>query len=132
MKRKPVFTVDGIVYDVVVPEGGLKRSGQVLDGENAGRVKSGAMKRDIIGTYYNYSLTLETDRLNVAAYDQLYEVLSAPVDSHAITMPYGQETITFEAYISGVDDELKLMGDWFNRWGGLTVTFTAMEPKRRK
>ena len=29
------------------------------------------------------------------------------------------------------EDELKRMGDGFNRWGGLTVTFTAMSPKRR-
>ena len=48
-----------------------------------------------------------------------------------VTVPYGQGTVTFEAYVSGVEDELKRMGDGFNRWGGLTVTFTAMSPKRR-
>ena len=42
-----------------------------------------------------------------------------------------RRTVTFEAYVSGVEDELKRMGDGFNRWGGLTVTFTAMSPKRR-
>ncbi len=131
MTDRTVFAVDGRSYRVLVPEGGLKRSGQILDGENAGRVKSGAMKRDVIGTYYNYSLTLETNRLNVAEYDALYEVLSSPEDSHTVTVPYGQGTVTFEAYVSGVEDELKRMGDGFNRWGGLTVTFTAMSPKRR-
>ena len=36
-----------------------KRSFSVLDGDNAGRVMTGAMTRDIIGTYYNYSLEID-------------------------------------------------------------------------
>lgn len=35
-----------------------KRSFSVLDGDNAGRVMTGAMTRDIIGTYYNTALKL--------------------------------------------------------------------------
>ena len=53
-----IVTVDGTSYDVRVPAGGLKRSFQVLDGENAGRTLSGRMVRDIIGTFYNYELQI--------------------------------------------------------------------------
>lgn len=127
----PIFSVDGVAYAVTVPEGGLKRSGKVLDGENATRTKSGKMVRDVIGTYYNYALTIETQHLDTAQYDALYEVLSAPVDSHTITIPYGQGAITFEAYVANVDDELKRMQEGRNLWGGLTFSFIAMEPKRR-
>lgn len=127
----PVFTVNGRAYNVVVPDGGLKRSGKVLDGENAERAKSGRMIRDIIGTYYNYSLQLDTANLDVAEYDALYEVLSAPVDYHVITMPYGQGTITFDAYVANVDDELKRMEPGRNLWGNLTFNFIAMAPRRR-
>ena len=53
---KPVFKVDGVSYNVIVPEGGLKRQGRVLDGESVGRMLSGRMMRDIVGTYYNYAI----------------------------------------------------------------------------
>lgn len=127
---KSIFTVDGHTYEVTVPVGGLKRSGQVMDGDKAGRLQTGRMERDIIGTFYNYSLQIETQNLNVAEYDELYQVLSAPVDYHTITLPYGQSTLTFEAYVSNVNDELKLMKENRNIWGGLTFNFVAMEPQR--
>lgn len=126
----PVFKIDGKSYDVMVPDGGLQRTAAVLDGDNAGRSKSGRMIRDVIGTYYNYSLQIDTSHLNVAQYDALYEVLTSPTDSHTIVMPYGQGTLTFEAYVSNVSDGVKLMADGKTLWGDLSVTFTAMGPKR--
>ncbi len=128
---KPVFTVDGRAYNVTVPDGGLKRSGKVLDGDKAGRLQTGKMERDIIGTYYNYTLQIETKNLNVAEYDALFETLSAPVDSHVITVPYGQSTLTFDAYVANVDDELMRVQEDRNLWGKFAFTFTAMEPQRR-
>lgn len=125
-----VFTIDGTAYNVAVPEGGLKRSGKVLDGDNAGRLQSGRMQRDIIGTYYNYSMQLDTKNLDVAQYDALYQVLSAPVDYHTVVLPYGQGTLSFEAYVSNVDDELLMMHGGRNLWGNLSFNFIAMEPAR--
>ncbi len=123
-----VFTIDGKSYNVSVTD--LQRKASVLDGENAGRVMSGLMVRDIIGTYYNYSMTLDTRSLNFSDYDSLYEVLTAPVDCHSITVPYGQGTATFDAYISNADDVLKRMDGSRNLWGDLQINFVAMAPKR--
>lgn len=114
-----------------IPESGIKRSGQILDGQNAGRVLSGNMIRDIIGTYYNYSISIETQQLNVDEYDELYEAVTAPVDYHTLRVPYGQGTLTFRAYITNVDDVLETMADGVNRWGQLTLSFIAMAPQRR-
>lgn len=125
-----LFSVDGQTYNVIVPTGGLKRSGQILDGQNAGRLQSGRMERDIIGTYYNYSLTIDTRGLSNAAYDSLYQVLTAPVDYHVITMPYGQGTITFDAYVSGVEDQMLSNNGSRTFWGEMTVDFIAMGPQR--
>lgn len=126
----PIFKVDGVSYNVTVPEGGLKRQGRVLDGDNAARMLSGRMKRDIIGTYYNYVMQLDTRNLDVAQYDALYQVLSAPVDYHTVILPYGQSTLTFQAYVSNLDDELVLMQEGRNLWGNLSFTFVAMQPER--
>lgn len=124
-----VFQMDGISYRVAVIS--LTRSASILDGDNAGRkAKSGRMWRDIIGTYYNYNLELDVQNMAVAEYDRLYEALTAPVDSHVLTVPYGQGTLTFDAYIANAEDTLIRMTERANLWGGLTVKFVAMKPYR--
>lgn len=125
------FVLDGKSYNVFVPESGIKRSGQVLDGDNAGRTQSGVMIRDIIGTYYNYSIEIDTSKTERAEYDALYQVLTAPVDSHTLTVPYAQETLTFQAYVTSAEDTLETMVDGNNLWGGLKINFIAMKPQRR-
>lgn len=126
-----VFKVDGVEYNVFVPSGGIKRSGKVLDGDKAGRVQTGRMERDIIGTYYNYAMQIDASRLDVASYDALYQVLSAPVDYHNIVVPYGQGTLSFRAYVANVDDELISIDGSRKRWGNLSFNFIAMEPQRK-
>lgn len=126
-----LFVLDGKTYNVFVQDGGLSRTGQIAEGGNSGQLKSGRMIRDIIGTYYNYALTIDTNRLSEAEYDALYEVLSAPVNFHVVTFPYGQGTLTFDAYITGVSDVLQSAADGVNRWGKLKVSFAAMAPQRR-
>lgn len=126
----PVFSVDGVEYPGVNVIS-LERTGAVLDGSNAGRTMDGAMKRDIIGTYYNFNLELTSDYSDLEQYDALYEVITAPVDSHTITMPYGQGTITFEAYVANVTDNLLHRRERFSKWNNMKVNFIAMEPQRR-
>lgn len=120
--------IDGHSYNVAVT--GIKRKAAVLDGKNAGRVLSGRMVRDIIGTYYNYDVSFGTSLLSPTDYDALYELLTAPVDYHTIIIPYGQESLTFQAYVANASDTLRRMTENYNHWGDLTITFTAMEPQR--
>lgn len=124
-----VFTVDGESFPNIHVTS-LKRNFSVTDGENAGRVLTGRMERDLIGTFYNYTVELDPDGASVAEYDQLYEMLSAPQDYHTIVMPYGQTTLTFEAYVTNGSDELSGVYDGVNLWGNLQFNFIAMQPQR--
>lgn len=126
-----LFTVDGVGYKVSVPTGGLKRSFDVLDGPNAGRMLGGGMTRDVIGTFYNYQLEINRDGASLAEYDRLFEVLSAPVDAHTVTFPYGQETLTFRAYVTKGNDSLLRKSRGKSYWGGLSIQFVAMAPQRK-
>lgn len=108
----------------------LKRSFAVLDGDNAGRVMTGAMTRDIIGTYYNYSMEIDPVSSDLAEYDEFYEAISAPVDSHVLTVPYAQTTLTFDAYVANGEDELVSKYGSRNEWQNLAINFIAMNPKR--
>lgn len=109
----------------------LKRSFSVLDGENAGRVMTGEMDRDIIGTYYNYAAEVDADNATPEEYDSFYDVISAPLDCHTIVVPYAQGTLEFDAYITNGEDELLAAFDDITNWGGLSFNFIAMSPQRR-
>ena len=124
------ITLDGIEYPNIHVTA-LTRSFQVLDGQNAGRLMTGGMERDIIGTYYNYACEIDADDATPGEYDAFYEVISSPEDSHTLTVPYGQVLYTFEAYVTNGQDALGGMFPTFNRWGGLSFNFIAMEPARR-
>lgn len=126
---RSVFTLDGVEYpDIHVKS--LKRSFSVLDGSNAGRTMDGAMQRDIIGTYYNYSLEIDSDESSPQEYDSLYEALSAPENDHQLIVPYGQSVLAFRAYVANGEDELTKHYR-SNTWGELSINFVAMSPQRR-
>lgn len=123
-----IFIIDGKTYDIPVIS--LKRKGAVLDSEKSGRVKTGEMVRSIIGTYYNYDLVFGKSTKSLDDYDDLYETLTAPVAYHIVTFPYGQETLTFQAYVSNTTDSLSKATDDTNKWSALTVSFVAKKPER--
>lgn len=131
--QNSVFTIDGVNLRLWVKE--LKRNFAVTDTENSGRVQSWRMHRDIIGTFYNYTLAIDADSSNPADYDTFYQMISAPVESHILVFPYGQVTLEFEAYVTSGEDSLRINRSEEegkkNRWTGLSITFTAMEPQRR-
>lgn len=123
------FKLDGKTYDLWVTS--LKREASVLDREDAGRTLSGDMDRDIVGTYYNYEMTIDNSNCNAHDYDEFYEKITAPVDYHRVLFPYGQGTLEFKAYTANASDELTLIDNDGNHWDSLTVKFTAMSPQRR-
>lgn len=128
--KKSIFRVDGIGYPGLHVVS-LKRSFSVLDGENAGRVMSFDMVRDVGGTFYNYSMEFDPDQSSPEEYDAFYEVISAPVDCHTIEVPYAQGTMIFRAYVTNGEDELFDAVGGVNRWDNLTCNFIAMSPQRR-
>ena len=125
------FKVDGIEFTKAIVDK-PKRSFQILDGENAGRqILTAKMERDVLGTFYNYSMNIDSRFMSKEEYDTLYELLSSPVDSHTIEVPYGQDTLVFEAYVTNGTDELIRIRGNSNNWANLSINFIAMEPQRR-
>jgi hypothetical protein len=123
-------TLDGKKYRLRLKYGELQRAFSLPDGPNADEMFSGRHERDLWGTYYNFSLSVEPHPQYQTDYDDFYEAISAPQDSHTITLPYAQKTITFEAMVSGGTDYYKGKLGGVKRWGGLTVTFESIKPVR--
>lgn len=122
--------LDGKTYDLNVKYGTIGRSFRIEEGENSGTMLSGLYTRDIIGTYYDYVMEVESDPRRPAVYDQFFEAISAPADSHQLILPYGQGTITFNAMVSSGSDNFYGKLSNVSRWGGLRVNFRAIRPKR--
>ena len=124
------ITMDGTAYRVRVRHNTLVRSFALLEGPNAGDMLTGRHERDLLGTGYSYQLAVEPAPEAPEDYDRFYEALSAPVDTHTITLPYGQGTMTFEAEILGGSDTWggRLAG--YDRWSGLVVEYRYIQPQR--
>ena len=125
---RQVVTIDGTSFDVGVEY--IKRQARIEDGPNAGNSKRGDWIRDVYGTFYDYILAFDTSSgLSREDYDTLYDILTAPVEFHTLVVPYGQSTLSFEAGITGAEDNVILMDDG-TVWGNLSITFRAKSPQR--
>lgn len=125
---RQVVTIDGTSFDVGVEY--IKRKARIEDGPNAGNSKRGDWIRDVYGTFYDYILAFDTSSgLSREDYDTMYGILTAPVEFHTLVVPYGQSTLSFEAGITGAEDNVILM-DNGTVWGNLSITFRAKSPQR--
>ncbi|MBQ7767555.1 MAG: hypothetical protein IJ403_01580 [Oscillospiraceae bacterium] len=122
-----VFKMDGVAYNVSVTA--LTRKFSVMDTDKSGRTQDGAMYRDIIGTFYNYTMTIRERGGDAAALDAFWQAISSPTKSHVCEFPYGQETLTQQMYVTSGEQALKLMQPDKNHWGEISVNFIAMKPE---
>ena len=117
--------IDGQSYPVRVLE--LKRTANILD-KYAERTEDGILHREVIGTYYNYQLKIGVKANERALYNELFDVLSAPVESHAVELPH--DHIEFDGYFSSIQDSIRLVDDDGYDAVGLSCKLTAMKPRR--
>lgn len=120
--------VDGIHFDI--PMVSLKRSADFLD-KYAERTEDGVLHRELIGVYYNYTLTVGTSTaFGDTDYDAFWDKMTEPVEFHQISIPIKNGYYTFTGYISSVSDEYKKILDNDAEFTGFTCKFTAQRPAR--
>lgn len=122
-----IFSIDGITFDIPIVE--LKRESQVLD-KYATRTEAGDLEREIIGVYYNYTLTFPNLSMNAQVYAQLWEKVTEPVEFHDFVVPGTTGPYSFRGYITTGGDTLKRIHNGKNYWGGLSIKLIAKTPAR--
>jgi len=122
-----MITIDNEEFDVGITKITRKAS---LNSINLGTTLNGTKHYEIKGTYYDYEVSFNVKAMNLQDYDTLYELITAPVEYHIVTLPYGQSTITFKAKTSISNDSLVFNYASMRKWGGFTVTFEALELQR--
>lgn len=121
--------LNGIKFDADVAISAYNRNFNVLDGENAGRVMTGRMIRDIIGTYIGHKVTVFRRGNNYAGLDKFWDYLVAHSvdDSVMLEAADGQKTISYEAYYTSASQDIEQVIDGVNYWGEIEVNFIPME-----
>lgn len=122
-----MITIDNNTYNVGIVKI-TRRATQRID--NLGVTMDLRKHYDIRGTYYDYEVELSPKLISASDYDNLYEALTTPQESHIVTLPYGQSTLTFEARVSVASDVLIQSFTSFKKWGSIKVTFEALTPQK--
>ena len=129
MKFERGISVDGTYFDI--PMISLKRTADFLD-KFAERTEDGVLNRELIGVYYNFTLTAGSSaHFGDTDYERFWDKMTEPVPFHEISIPDQDGYYTFTAYISSVSDEYEKILDNDAVFKGFTCKFTARAPARR-
>ena len=121
--------LNGVEFDADVAISKYNRNFNVLDGDNVGRVMSGRMIRDIIGTYIGHKITVFRRGNNYAGLDAFWDYLLAHSvdDSVLLEATDGQTSISYEAYYTSASQDMERVDGSVNYWGEIEVNFIPME-----
>lgn len=119
--------INGILFDVGVAISSYEENFNVLDGDNAGRVMTGRMVRDIIGTYLGHKVTFFN--INNEAFDALWDYLVEHSVDDSVTLEAvdGQKQLSYEAYYTSGTRKIRTVEDSVNYWDELEINFIPMD-----
>lgn len=125
--------INGIVFDADVAISKYNRNFNVLDGPNAGRVMTGRMVRDVIGTYLGHKVTVFRRGNNYKGLDDFWDYLyqHSVDESVQLEAADGQTTISYEAYYTSATQDLEKAEGGTNFWGEIEVNFIPMDAQVR-
>lgn len=125
-----LFKIDGRSYNVIVPVGGIQRSFEVYSSRQDQTI-NGKRVYNTVGTYYGYTITIDTSNTTEDEYDRLFDVISSPEEWHDFEMPYGQDVLTFRGHVESGGDTMYTKRGGVTGWGDLQFVVIATRPQRR-
>lgn len=125
---KGIFKIDNVDFTAGLIN--INRKVNILD-KYAERTINGDLKREIIGVYYNYSLTF-SEFWDMDEYDKLFSKLTEAREFHTIWLPKNKSYYEFKGYVSGVEDVIEFAkGESQRIVTGLKCDIIAKEPTIR-
>ena len=109
--------LNGREFDADVAISAYSRNFNVLDGDNAGRVMTGRMIRDIIGTYVGHKIKVFRRGGNYAGLDEFWAYL----------VEHSVDDISYEAYYTSGTQDIESVSNGVNYWGEIEINFIPME-----
>ncbi len=119
-----IFAVNDIEFDVGIST--MQRSLKKTYKYDV-TTEDGVRHTEVKAIYPVYTLVLGS--INQTDYDSLREALNTYEDTVSVTLPDGQNNITFDAVADlGTDSLIFIESDGTRRWDNVTVTFTGVNP----
>lgn len=126
--------LNGVEFDADVAISAYNRNFNVLDGPNAGRVLTGGMIRDVIGTYLGHKITVFRRGDDYAGLDEFWEYLyqHSIDDSVLLEAADGQKTISYQAYYTSASQDIEKVEKGVNFWGEIEVNFVPIDAQLKR
>lgn len=126
--------LNGVEFDADVAISAYNRSFNVLDGPNAGRVLTGKMIRDVIGTYLGHKITVFRRGDDYAGLDEFWDYLyqHSIDDSVLLEAADGQKTISYQAYYTSASQDIEKVEKGVNFWGEIEVNFIPIDAQIKR
>lgn len=121
-----MLTVDGREYRVNIIYPSLEQTATLEEDGTGGVAQDGTLISALMGTRLGYSFKVEPDAAYPLEYDALFNVFSAPVPSHTVIMPHGQDTLELEVKVTAVKRVYHGKSAGCHRWKGMSVTYTPV------
>lgn len=130
-----MIKIDGKNYDEIVATVSFKEKATILNGNKSGRLQSGEMYIETIGTFYNATIkmhrkTSSDTKRSLEEWDDLYYRLTDPNNKHFFILPHNQGTREFWGYVSECSRELLSVRDGKNFWGDFTIEVVSIKKDR--
>lgn len=125
-----LFKIDGKSFRVFVPVGGMQRNFSVYSSRQEQMIR-GDRVYNVVGTFYGYTVTVDTSYATEEEYDELFELISSPEEWHEFEFPYGQDVLTFRGHVESGGDTLYTRKGSQSTWGDLQFSVVATKPQRR-
>ena len=126
--------INGITFDADVAISKYTRYFNVVDGENAGRVMTGRMVRDVIGSYLGHKVTVFRRGNNQKGLDDFWDYLfqHSVDDSVMLEAADDQTTISYEAYYTSAEQSIEKVEGGTNYWGTIEINFIPIDAQIRR
>lgn len=121
------FTIDGVDFKGICD---ISRIATIKASEISGLMLDKTYFNDVLGTYMQYDITIALPLYDKNAYDEIYELLTQPIDGHVFTMDYGQTQIQITGRVESVKDKLVRARGGDGYWDGLQFSAIANHPTK--
>lgn len=121
--------LNGIEFDADVAISSYNRNFNVLDGPAAGRVQTGRMMRDVIGTYIGNKIKVFRRADNFNGLDEFWSYLVEHSVDNSVMLEAadGQTTIQYEAYYTSGSQDIEQVINGVNYWGEIEINFIPID-----
>jgi hypothetical protein len=123
-----MIIIDGTSYNIPILK--MDESCDFLD-KYAQRTIDGILHRELIGCYFNQSITFGTPT-NTSLMQTLWNKLTEAEPYHTVTVPDADGVdFTFTAYFANVKRSLRRVTGSKTYWKTMTVNFIAQSPAKK-